>query len=82
MEIPREDLERFMFFEQAREQAMADLKKNPRDAEVRRIFRYCCMSGLLVLQWLIPASKPSKRGWVQDMDEFSVVDADVKPCLS
>ncbi|CAI7923790.1 unnamed protein product [Closterium sp. NIES-54] len=34
MEIPREDFERVMFFEQTREQAMAEFKKNPHDADV------------------------------------------------
>ncbi|CAI7820555.1 unnamed protein product, partial [Closterium sp. NIES-53] len=33
MEIPREDFERVMFFEQTREQAMAEFKKNPHDAD-------------------------------------------------
>ncbi|CAI5526693.1 unnamed protein product, partial [Closterium sp. Naga37s-1] len=33
MEFPREDFERVMFFEQTREQAMAEFKKNPHDAD-------------------------------------------------
>eukprot|EP00475_Leptophrys_vorax_P046069 TRINITY_DN9758_c0_g1_i1.p1 TRINITY_DN9758_c0_g1~~TRINITY_DN9758_c0_g1_i1.p1 ORF type:complete len:206 (-),score=29.05 TRINITY_DN9758_c0_g1_i1:502-1119(-) len=33
MEIPREDFERIMFFEQTRAQAMAEFERNPHDAE-------------------------------------------------
>jgi uncharacterized MAPEG superfamily protein len=34
--LPREELERLVFFEQAREQAEADWAVNPRDAQARR----------------------------------------------
>ena len=33
--LPREELERMMFFEEARQKAEADHKANPKDAQVR-----------------------------------------------
>lgn len=41
MEIPREDLERLMAIEQTRELAMAEYRRNPNDAEVRKAPRLC-----------------------------------------
>lgn len=35
MELPKEELERMMFFEEARQRAEADHKANPTDAQVR-----------------------------------------------
>lgn len=35
MELPREELERMMFFEEARQKAEVDHKASPKDAQVR-----------------------------------------------
>jgi hypothetical protein len=50
--LPREELERLMFFEQAREQAEVDWTVNPRDAQVRGPFARCGRYG--------PAARPAR----------------------